>query len=149
MAGSAFLQIQLIFLCFFSTVIAQTHFQNLFNFLHRGLALSLSYFAQFSQGTVAASRVFEVIDRVPTIDPYSPEGRKLPSVKGRIEFKDVIFSYPSRPMAKILCSLNLQVPSSKTLALVGSSGGGKSTIFALIERFYDPAKGKLNTILLY
>lgn len=107
----------------------------------RGLALSLSYFAQFAQGTVAASRVFEVIERVPDIDPYSPKGRKLTSVKGKIEFKDVTFAYPSRPMAQILCSLNLVIPHSKTLALVGASGGGKSTIFALVERFYDPIEG--------
>ena len=108
----------------------------------RGLALSLSYFAQFAQGTVAASRVFEVIDRVPEIDPYSPVGRTLPNVRGRIEFKSVSFAYPSRPDAQILNSLDLVVPSSKTFALVGSSGGGKSTVFALIERFYDPNKGK-------
>ncbi|PSS18130.1 ABC transporter B family member 19 like [Actinidia chinensis var. chinensis] len=107
----------------------------------RGLALSLSYFAQFAQGTVAASRVFEVIDRVPDIDPYNPGGRRLSSVRGKIEFKNVTFSYPSRPTAQILHSLNLVIPSSKFLALVGASGGGKSTIFALIERFYDPIDG--------
>lgn len=108
---------------------------------HRGLALSLSYFAQFSQGTVAAGRVFEIIDRVPEIDPYSSVGRTLSSARGRIEFKGVSFSYPSRLNAPILQSLNLVIPSSKTLALVGASGGGKSTIFALIERFYDPNQG--------
>ncbi|KAL6285341.1 hypothetical protein ACE6H2_009731 [Prunus campanulata] len=107
----------------------------------RGLALSLSYFAQFSQGTVAAGRVFEIIDRVPEIDPYSSVGRTLPKARGRIEFKGVSFSYPSRLNAPILQSLNLVIPSSKTLALVGASGGGKSTIFALIERFYDPNQG--------
>lgn len=107
----------------------------------RGLALSLSYFAQFAQGTVAASRVFEVIERIPDIDPYSPEGRKLSSVMGKIVFKDVTFAYPSRPMVQILRSLNLVIPHSKTLALVGASGGGKSTIFALVERFYDPMEG--------
>ncbi|KAI4355397.1 hypothetical protein L6164_004176 [Bauhinia variegata] len=107
----------------------------------RGLALALSYFAQFAQGTVAAGRVFEVIDRIPEIDPYSPEGRRLSSVRGRIEFKNIIFAYPSRPDSLILHSLNLVVPSSRTLALVGASGGGKSTIFALIERFYDPIEG--------
>ncbi|CAA3012460.1 ABC transporter B family member 19-like [Olea europaea subsp. europaea] len=107
----------------------------------RGLALSLSYFAQFAQGTVAASRLFEIIDRIPQIDPYSPEGRKPSSTRGKIEFKGVYFAYPSRPSVLILQSLNLVIPASKTLALVGASGGGKSTIFALIERFYDPIQG--------
>ncbi|KAI3865213.1 hypothetical protein MKX03_028543 [Papaver bracteatum] len=71
------------------------------------------------------------------------EGKYLPSsvVKGRIEFKDVSFAYPSRPMSQIIQALNLVVPHSKTLALVGPSGGGKSTLFALIERFYDPTQG--------
>lgn len=109
--------------------------------------MSLSYFAQFAQGTVAASRVFEIIDRVPEIDPYSTDGRRLSSVRGRIEFKGVSFVYPSRPDTQILHSLNLVVPSAKTLALVGVSGGGKSTIFALIERFYDPTKGKSNFVI--
>ncbi|CAJ1950699.1 unnamed protein product [Sphenostylis stenocarpa] len=107
----------------------------------RGLALALSYFAQFAQGTVAASRVFYIIERIPEIDPYSPEGRKLSGVRGRIELKSVSFAYPSRPDSLILHSLNLILPSSKTVALVGASGGGKSTIFALIERFYDPTEG--------
>ncbi|PPD99648.1 hypothetical protein GOBAR_DD03288 [Gossypium barbadense] len=107
----------------------------------RGLALALTYFAQFAQGTVAAGRVFDIIDRVPEIDPYNPEGRMLSSVRGKIEFKGVTFAYPSRPDTTILSSLNLVIRSAKTLALVGASGGGKSTIFALIERFYDPGKG--------
>ncbi|MBA0870692.1 hypothetical protein Goshw_016009 [Gossypium schwendimanii] len=107
----------------------------------RGLALALTYFAQFAQGTVAAGRVFDIIDRVPEIDPYNPEGRMLSSVRGKIEFKGVTFAYPSRPDTTILSSLNLVIRSAKTLALVGASGGGKSTIFALIERFYDPDKG--------
>ncbi|XVF74265.1 hypothetical protein PTKIN_Ptkin13bG0096300 [Pterospermum kingtungense] len=109
----------------------------------RGLALSLTYFAQFAQGTVAAARVFEIIDRVPEIDPYNPEGRVLSNVRGKIEFKGVTFAYPSRPDTTILRSLNLVIRQAKTLALVGASGGGKSTIFALIERFYDPDKGTI------
>ncbi|XP_022724388.1 ABC transporter B family member 19-like [Durio zibethinus] len=109
----------------------------------RGLALSLTYFAQFAQGTVAAGRVFAIIDRVAEIDPYNPEGRTLSRVTGKVEFKGVTFAYPSRPDTTILSSLNLVIPSAKTLALVGASGGGKSTIFALIERFYDPDKGTI------
>ncbi|XP_042024698.1 ABC transporter B family member 19-like [Salvia splendens] len=110
----------------------------------RGLALALSYFAQFSQGTVAASRVFEVIERVPEIDPYGSEGRTPSSMRGRIEFRGVSFAYPSRPTVPILQALDLVIPPSKTLALVGASGGGKSTVFALIERFYDPTQGFIN-----
>ncbi|KAE8667163.1 hypothetical protein F3Y22_tig00112443pilonHSYRG00175 [Hibiscus syriacus] len=100
-----------------------------------GLALSVAYFAQFTQGTVAATRVFDIIDRVLEIDPYNPEGRMFPSVRGKIEF-------PSRHDATILSSLDLVIRfrSKKTLALVGASGGGQSTIFALIKRFYDPEK---------
>ena len=109
--------------------------------------MSLSYFAQFAQGTVAVSRVFEIIDRVPEIDPYSLVGRTLPTVRGRIEFRGVTFAYPYRPSDQVLRSLNLLIPSHKTFALVGASGGGKSTIFALIERFYDPIIGKLISIL--
>ncbi|KAF6174303.1 hypothetical protein GIB67_040796 [Kingdonia uniflora] len=110
----------------------------------RGLALSLSYFAQFAQGTIAASRVFEIIDRVPVIDPYNLEGKSLSSVRGRIEFRGVSFAYPSRPNAEVFHSIDLVIRSSKTLALVGASGGGKSTIFALIERFYDPVNGVIS-----
>jgi ATP-binding cassette subfamily B (MDR/TAP) protein 1 len=106
------------------------------------LALSLSYYAQFAQGTVAAGRVFEIIDRVPEIDAYDSGGRMLSTVRGQIEFKDVEFTYPSRPEAIILYNLNLTIPASKMLALVGVSGGGKSTMFALIERFYDPTRGE-------
>ncbi|MQM16666.1 hypothetical protein Taro_049627 [Colocasia esculenta] len=110
----------------------------------RGLALSLSYLAHFTQGTVAASRVFEIIDRVPEIDPYdAASGGTLPYVQGRIDFKDVSFAYPSRPQLEILRSVGLVFPAGKTAALVGASGGGKSTIFALIERFYDPDKGSV------
>jgi ATP-binding cassette, subfamily B (MDR/TAP), member 1 len=105
------------------------------------LALSLSYYAQFAQGTVAAGRVFEIIDRVPEIDPYSGAGRTLSSVRGRIEFKDVEFAYPSRPDAMILYNLNLTIPAAKMVALVGISGGDKSTVFVLIEGFYHPTRG--------
>ncbi|KAF5180846.1 Abc transporter b family member 19 like [Thalictrum thalictroides] len=55
----------------------------------RGLVLALSYFAQFAHGTVATSRVFEIIDRVPDIDPYDLKARAPSIVKGKIQFKAV------------------------------------------------------------
>jgi ATP-binding cassette subfamily B (MDR/TAP) protein 1 len=68
------------------------------------------------------------------------------SVKGKtgaahIEFKDVSFAYPTRPNKKIFEKFNLVIPQGGSMALVGPSGGGKSTTVGLIERFYDPEEG--------
>ncbi|KAG6735249.1 hypothetical protein POTOM_062209 [Populus tomentosa] len=140
-------RLQILSACLFADeiLISSSHNSESMNycldFCDRGLTLSLSYFAQFAQGTVAATRVYEIIDRIPDIDPYSPHGRILSSVGGRIELKGVTFAYPSCPETVILRSLNLVIPSANTLALVGASGGGKSTVFALIQRFYDPING--------
>lgn len=57
--------------------------------------------------------------------------------------KDVAFNYPNRPSVKILQGLNLKVEKGQTLALVGSSGCGKSTVIQLLERFYDPLNGEM------
>ncbi|XP_043710491.1 ABC transporter B family member 18-like [Telopea speciosissima] len=71
------------------------------------------------------------------------EGEILQSVSGNVEFKNIDFAYPSRPNDVILPYLNLKVPVGKTIALVGGSGSGKSTIIALLERFYNPINGKI------
>ena len=66
----------------------------------------------------------------------------LPRVmRGAIEFRDVRFAYPSRPDRVVLDALNLTLAPGEVFALVGPSGGGKSTVGALLERFYDPAEG--------
>ncbi|TGL50373.1 ATP-binding cassette domain-containing protein [Leptospira kemamanensis] len=61
-----------------------------------------------------------------------------------ILLKDLTFSYPSRPESKAINGINLEIPSNKTTALVGPSGGGKSTLFELILRFYDPTSGSIS-----
>ena len=68
-------------------------------------------------------------------------GRKLGKVEGEIQFRDVTFTYPSRPDVVIFDKLNLVIPAGKVVALVGGSGSGKSTVISLIERFYEPTDG--------
>jgi ATP-binding cassette subfamily B (MDR/TAP) protein 1 len=75
------------------------------------------------------------------IDSSGVEGVKLPSVKGTIEFRNITFSYPTRQETNVLEGFSLTVEAATTVALVGSSGCGKSTTVQLVERFYDPAEG--------
>jgi ATP-binding cassette subfamily B (MDR/TAP) protein 1 len=84
-----------------------------------------------------------VILRVPKIDSESSAGDEVANVAGDVEFKNVEFCYPSRPETPIFVSFNLRVPAGRTVALVGGSGSGKSTVIALLERFYDPAAGEV------
>jgi ATP-binding cassette, subfamily B (MDR/TAP), member 1 len=70
-------------------------------------------------------------------------GEELANVAGGVAFKNVEFSYPSRPESPIFVSFSLRVPVGRTVALVGSSGSGKSTVIALLQRFYDPSAGEV------
>ena len=88
-----------------------------------------------------SGRIYKIIEREPDIDSSSKSGKVPGKMVGNIRFKDVSFSYPSRPDMPILKGFNLEVPSGKTVALVGASGSGKSTCIQLVQRFYDPASG--------
>eukprot|EP00268_Persea_americana_P039714 TRINITY_DN3933_c0_g1_i4.p1 TRINITY_DN3933_c0_g1~~TRINITY_DN3933_c0_g1_i4.p1 ORF type:complete len:1407 (+),score=263.51 TRINITY_DN3933_c0_g1_i4:281-4501(+) len=87
--------------------------------------------------------VFEIIDRVPKIDPDDNSGLKPPVVYGSLELKNVDFCYPTRPEVMVLSNFSLKVNGGQTIAVVGVSGSGKSTIISLIERFYDPVAGQV------
>jgi ATP-binding cassette, subfamily B (MDR/TAP), member 1 len=89
----------------------------------------------------AAQELKILFDRKPAIDSWSPDGARLESVEGHIEFRDVHFRYPTRPEQPVLRGLNLNVSPGQYIALVGASGCGKSTTIALLERFYDPLVG--------
>ncbi|XP_048366711.1 ATP-dependent translocase ABCB1 isoform X2 [Sphaerodactylus townsendi] len=95
----------------------------------------------FANARGAAYAVFNIIDNEPQIDSFSETGYKPDTIKGNLQFQNVCFNYPSRPDVKVLQSLNLNVNSGQTVALVGSSGCGKSTTVQLIQRFYDPQEG--------
>lgn len=77
------------------------------------------------------------------IDSSSEEGNKPTSIDGEIEFKDLSFAYPTRPDTLVFNGLSLKIKSGQTVALVGPSGGGKSTVVAMLERFYDPTAGTI------
>ncbi|XAR69647.1 Xenobiotic-transporting ATPase [Bertholletia excelsa] len=110
-----------------------------------GLALGQSApsMAAFTKARVAATRIYRVIDHKPSVERNSESGLELDAITGQVELKDVEFAYPSRPDVPILRNFSLVVPAGKTIALVGSSGSGKSTVVALIERFYDPTSGQV------
>ncbi|KAG7570773.1 ABC transporter-like [Arabidopsis thaliana x Arabidopsis arenosa] len=97
----------------------------------------------FAAGQAAAFKMFETIERKPNIDSYSTDGKVLDDIKGDIELKDVYFTYPARPDEQIFRGFSLFISSGTTVALVGQSGSGKSTVVSLIERFYDPQTGEV------
>ncbi|XP_021747650.1 ABC transporter B family member 1 [Chenopodium quinoa] len=108
-----------------------------------GLGQSAPSMSAFAKAKAAAAKIFMVIDHKPSIDRIKESGIELESVTGQIELKNVEFAYPSRVDVKILNNFSLSVPAGKTIALVGSSGSGKSTVVSLIERFYDPTEGQV------
>jgi putative ABC transport system ATP-binding protein len=93
------------------------------------------------KGVGAASRLFELQDRKPTIP--ATVGSKVKSAQGPIKFTNVSFAYPTRPAVQIFDGLNFEIPASSNVAIVGPSGGGKSTIGALLLRFYNPTEGSI------
>ncbi|CAA3031650.1 ABC transporter B family member 15-like [Olea europaea subsp. europaea] len=100
--------------------------------------------SDLSKGSNAIKSTFAILDRNSEIDPNDPEGSKITKrLTGRIELRNVFFSYPSRSEQMIFQGLNLKIEAGKTVALVGQSGSGKSTVLGLIERFYDPIKGSV------
>ncbi|KAJ6477368.1 P-loop containing nucleoside triphosphate hydrolase protein [Mycena vitilis] len=105
------------------------------------LAMLAPEMQAINNGRGAAAKLYETIDRVPEIDSFNEEGLKPETVTGEIALEGVTFSYPSRPTVPVVKSLSLRFPAGKTAALVGASGSGKSTIVALVERFYDPTSG--------
>ena len=101
-------------------------------------ALSSS-FGNIQRGLVAGGRVLHIIDTEPTIRDQAG-ARVLPPFQHQIELRNVSFGYGDEP---VLENISLTIEKGKTVALVGPSGGGKSTLADLLPRFYDPTAGQL------
>ncbi len=106
-----------------------------------GLGTLADIWAEAMRGLGAAERVFDLSERVPEM-PVSG-GRRLSTVSGRLTYQGVRFRYPTRPEVEVLQGVDLSVEPGQVVALVGPSGGGKSTMGALLSRLYDPTAGRL------
>uniref|UniRef100_A0A8C6RDM7 Multidrug resistance protein 1 n=1 Tax=Nannospalax galili TaxID=1026970 RepID=A0A8C6RDM7_NANGA len=100
-----------------------------------------SFAPDYAKAKVSASHIIMIIEKVPEIDSYSTEGLKPDMLEGNVAFNGIVFNYPTRPNIPVLQGLSLEVKKGQTLALVGSSGCGKSTVIQLLERFYNPLSG--------
>ncbi|KAL7095901.1 hypothetical protein ACP275_10G051500 [Erythranthe tilingii] len=109
-----------------------------------GAAETLTLAPDFIKGGRAMRSVFDLIDRKTEIEPDDQDSAPLPDrLRGEVEFKHVDFSYPARPDVLIFRDLSLRARAGKTLALVGPSGSGKSSVVSLIQRFYEPSSGRV------
>ena len=95
----------------------------------------------YAEAKMAANRIFAMFNRVPSIDVHSDAGEQVG--KTDVQGRNVDFTYPTRQEVQVLKKIDFEIQQNKTVALVGQSGCGKSTIFQLLQRFYDVDSGKL------
>lgn len=105
------------------------------------VAETLALAPDIVKGSQALGSVFDILHRKTAINSDDPTARIASKIRGDIEFRNVNFQYPARPHIAILDNLNLKISAGKSLAVVGQSGSGKSTVISLVMRFYDPTSG--------
>ncbi|KAF9022292.1 hypothetical protein BDZ89DRAFT_1070818 [Hymenopellis radicata] len=111
-------------------------------YVGNGLQMLTSFFASIMRGIGAGTRIFELLDRTPIIPPDS--GVPVDSSRrGLLKFENVRFEYPSRKDTVILKDLHIEVGVGESVAVVGQSGSGKSSIHSLLLRYYDPLEGRI------
>jgi ATP-binding cassette subfamily B protein len=97
--------------------------------------------SQMSQASASAGRVFEILDTESEVKDQ-PDAIELPEVQGRVHFENVAFRYFGGSEA-VLKNVDFEVQPGQTVALLGATGSGKSTIINLLPRFYDPSEGRI------
>jgi ATP-binding cassette subfamily B (MDR/TAP) protein 1 len=100
-----------------------------------------SFAPDMGEARDAAKLLKSFVNRVPKIDHWSTDGKKIDTLEGKVQLQDVRFTYPGRPDHRILRGINIRAEPGQFIALVGASGSGKSTVMQLLERFYDPTSG--------
>ncbi|MBO0482875.1 multidrug efflux ABC transporter subunit EfrA [Candidatus Enterococcus courvalinii] len=112
-------------------------FHALFSFM-----LFASVFMMYPRAAVSASRIQEALDAQPEISE-NPDGVSETKTKGFVEFKDVTFAYPGHAQEPVIRNVSFTASPGETVAFIGSTGSGKSTLIQLIPRFYDVSEGKI------
>jgi ABC-type multidrug transport system fused ATPase/permease subunit len=134
-----------------------TAFQSYIFQIGSSLGLVSQFVAKLIEAQGAAARLFYLMERVPKIQtpstgeqaamPDDSETPKTPpqpsSVQGAVDFNEVCFAYPTRPNTDVLRNFSLSIAPNQTVALVGASGAGKSTVVSLLQRFYDVTRGSI------
>jgi ATP-binding cassette subfamily B protein len=118
-------------------------FQLFWNMVNSSYNSIASLINQFTRASAAAQRVFSLMDSMPDIDPTHGAMLERNKVRGGFVLEDVDFWYQMRESNKVLTNLSLTIKPGTVCALVGPSGGGKSTLVHLLLRFYDPRRGRI------
>ena len=94
----------------------------------------------FQRGTASLARINEIMQEKPEVVDLAGEGAAAPAIQGEIEFRNLTFAYNGKP---VLHDVNLRIPAGSSLAVVGPTGSGKSTLVSLIPRIYDAPRGSV------
>jgi ABC-type multidrug transport system fused ATPase/permease subunit len=110
-----------------------------------GLGQAQQYVGDMESAKKALLNIFNTLDTESKIDPLAPkpEAKDADNIKGKIEFRNVYFSYPSKKDVVVLKDLSFKIEAGQSIAFVGKSGCGKSSIIQLLERFYDVDQGEI------
>ena len=99
-----------------------------------------SQYGQLQRAVTSGQHIFEILDKEPQIED-KPGAIELPPIKGEVSFEDVSFSYT--PEIPVIKDMNLRIRPGETVALVGPTGGGKTTLVSLLSRFYEVGQGRI------